>query len=175
MLIFHWFYNGLAAQLPRHVRQQPSGPEPWRGVWGRHKSLPPTPLHGSGSLSCWRLPWPPGDVGRQTCVNPAKNQHFRSWPLLGCSWPLLGRSWAPLGRSCPLLAALGPLLGTLGPLLGRSWPLLGCSWPFLGCSWPLLGRSWSLLVRSWPLLATLGRSWGALGRSWGGLGAPRVL
>ena len=31
MLIFHWFYNGLAAQLLRHGRQQPGGPEPWRG------------------------------------------------------------------------------------------------------------------------------------------------
>ena len=41
MLIFHWFYKGLAAQLPRHVRQQHRGPEPWRGVGGRHKSLPP--------------------------------------------------------------------------------------------------------------------------------------
>ena len=38
MLIFHWFYKGLAAQLPRHVRQQHRGPEPWRGVGGRHPS-----------------------------------------------------------------------------------------------------------------------------------------
>ena len=41
LLIFHLFYKGLAAQLPRHVRQQHRGPEPWRGVGGRHKSLPP--------------------------------------------------------------------------------------------------------------------------------------
>ena len=40
LLIFHWFYQGLAAQLPRHVRQHHRGPEPWRGVGGRHKSLP---------------------------------------------------------------------------------------------------------------------------------------
>ena len=31
ILIFHWFYNGLAAQLPWHGRQVPSEPEPWRG------------------------------------------------------------------------------------------------------------------------------------------------
>ena len=40
MLIFHWFYKGLAAQVPWHGCQQGSGPEPWRGVGGRHKSLP---------------------------------------------------------------------------------------------------------------------------------------
>ena len=31
MLIFHWFYNGFEAQLPRGGRQRASGPEPWRG------------------------------------------------------------------------------------------------------------------------------------------------
>lgn len=31
MLIFHRFYNGLAAQLARHRRQQHRGPETWRG------------------------------------------------------------------------------------------------------------------------------------------------
>ena len=40
MLIFHCFYKGLAAQLPRHDRQRLSEPEPWRGEGGRHKSLP---------------------------------------------------------------------------------------------------------------------------------------
>ena len=31
MMIFLWFYKGLAAQLPRHGRQRGSEPEPWRG------------------------------------------------------------------------------------------------------------------------------------------------
>ena len=30
MLIFPWFYNGLAAQVARHPRKQASEPEPWR-------------------------------------------------------------------------------------------------------------------------------------------------
>ena len=41
LLIFQRFYNGLAAHLPRENRQNSSEPEPWRGVGGRHKSLPP--------------------------------------------------------------------------------------------------------------------------------------
>ena len=36
-----------------------------------------------------------------------KNQHFRFWPLLGCSWLILGLSG-------PLLATLGSLLAALG-------------------------------------------------------------
>ena len=31
MLIFHWFYKVLAAQLVRHVCQQHRKPKPWRG------------------------------------------------------------------------------------------------------------------------------------------------
>ena len=44
----------------------------------------------------------PEDLGRQTLRKPMKNQHFRSWPLLGP----LGRSWAALR---PLLARSRPL------------------------------------------------------------------
>ena len=42
MLIFRWFYKGLAGHLVRGNRQQPREPEPWRGEGGKN----PSPLPG---------------------------------------------------------------------------------------------------------------------------------
>jgi hypothetical protein len=56
LLIFHWFYKGLAAQVSRHHRQELSEPEPWRGVGGRHKSLPPRDQRRISGFACCLAP-----------------------------------------------------------------------------------------------------------------------
>ena len=53
MLIFHWFYKGFEALVPWDDRQQLSGPEPWRGVGGRHKSLPLRVKRRISGFACW--------------------------------------------------------------------------------------------------------------------------